>query len=126
MRAAGDFAARLHATGALERTASVTCALYGSLGATGLGHGTPDAVVAGLQGHVPETVDPDAVRAAWSGWPDGQALILAGAHPIAFTKDDVVFAPRTRLPGHPNALTLVPRAARSDVRRLRQGLLRQG
>src|SRR3546814_3223189 len=36
-------------------------------------------------------------------------------HPIAFTKDDVVFAPRTRLPGHPNALTLVARDAAGAV-----------
>jgi L-serine dehydratase len=115
MRAAGDFAARLRATGALERTAAVGCTLFGSLGATGLGHGTPDAVIAGLQGHVPETVDPDAVRSAWSAWPEGASLILGGMHPVSFAKDDVAFAPRTRLPGHPNALTLVARAADGAV-----------
>jgi L-serine dehydratase len=115
MRAAGDFAARLRAAGVLERTASIGCALYGSLGATGLGHGTPDAIVAGLQGHVPETVDPDAVRAAWTAWPEGQSLLLSGWHPIAFAKDDIVFAPRTRLPGHPNALTFVARGSGDEI-----------
>lgn len=111
MRAAAEFAARLSSTGALERVASVSCALYGSLGATGIGHGTPDAVVAGLQGLQPETVDPDAVRRAWSDWPAGRALMLAGTHGIPFSKDDVVLAPRTRLPGHPNAMTLFARDA---------------
>ena len=111
MRAAVDFVRRLRAEHVLERVASVSCALYGSLGATGIGHGTPDAVVAGLQGLEPETVDPDAVRAAWSDWPAGRALALDGTHEIAFSKDDVVLAPRTRLPGHPNAMTLVARDA---------------
>src|SRR4051795_1640699 len=48
MRAARDFATRLREGGLLERVERVTCTLYGSLGATGIGHGTPDAVVAGL------------------------------------------------------------------------------
>ncbi|MDT0156192.1 L-serine ammonia-lyase, iron-sulfur-dependent, subunit alpha [Microbacterium sp. ARD32] len=106
MRAGVDFAARLEADGALARVARVTCELFGSLGATGLGHGTPDAVVAGLQGLHPETCDPDDVRAAWQDWQPGQRLNLAGRHPIDFVKDDVVLVPRTRLPGHPNAMTL--------------------
>ncbi|WJL96286.1 L-serine ammonia-lyase, iron-sulfur-dependent, subunit alpha [Microbacterium sp. ET2] len=106
MRAAGDFARRLREGGALDRVIRISCTLFGSLGATGLGHGTPDAVVAGLRGFEPETVDPDAVRAAWAQWPTGALLEVDGTHPIPFSKDDVVFAPRTRLPGHPNALTL--------------------
>ncbi|WP_322411538.1 L-serine ammonia-lyase, iron-sulfur-dependent, subunit alpha [Microbacterium invictum] len=106
MRAAADFARRLRDGGTLDRVIRISCTLFGSLGATGLGHGTPDAVVAGLRGFDPETVDPDAVRAAWAQWPAGALLEVAGTHPIAFSKDDVVFAPRTRLPGHPNALTL--------------------
>ena len=72
MRAARDFAIRLREEGLLDRVARVTCTLYGSLGATGIGHGTPDAVVAGLQGLSPETVDPAVVRAAWTEWPAGQ------------------------------------------------------
>ncbi|WP_127473145.1 L-serine ammonia-lyase, iron-sulfur-dependent, subunit alpha [Microbacterium sulfonylureivorans] len=106
MRAALDFVVRLRAAGLLESVGRVTCTLYGSLGATGIGHGTPDAVVAGLMGLEPETVDPDAVRAAWSGWTEGRELPLAGTHAIGFAKDDVIFEPRTRLPGHPNAMTL--------------------
>ncbi|MCR2812437.1 L-serine ammonia-lyase, iron-sulfur-dependent, subunit alpha [Microbacterium sp. zg.Y1090] len=106
MRAGRDFADRLRASGRLSHVARVTCALYGSLGATGIGHGTPDAVVAGLQGAAPETVDPEDVRHAWTHWPEGAPLQLAGTHPVPFAKADVVFAPRTRLPGHPNAMTV--------------------
>ncbi|MBN8205173.1 L-serine ammonia-lyase, iron-sulfur-dependent, subunit alpha [Microbacterium esteraromaticum] len=106
MRAGVDFAARLRADDMLDRVARVSCELFGSLGATGIGHGTPDAVLAGLQGLLPETCDPDDVRALWTNWTEGRELLLAGEHAIAFAKDDIVFLPRTRLPGHPNALTL--------------------
>ncbi|MDT0180585.1 L-serine ammonia-lyase, iron-sulfur-dependent, subunit alpha [Microbacterium sp. ARD31] len=111
MRAARDFAVRLREGGQLSRVARVECTLFGSLGATGLGHGTPDAVVAGLRGLEPETVDPAEVRAAWSDWPAGADLMLAGEQAVPFAKDDIAFAPRTRLPGHPNALTLIARDA---------------
>ncbi len=103
LRAARDFARR---AAAIDGVARVTCTLYGSLGATGIGHGTPDAVVAGLQGHEPETVDPADVRAAWTTWNDGDALLLDGRIPVPFARADISFAPRTRLPGHPNAMTL--------------------
>ncbi|WP_454156929.1 L-serine ammonia-lyase, iron-sulfur-dependent, subunit alpha [Microbacterium lacticum] len=111
LRAAGDFARRtvalgVESGGALGHLARITCVLYGSLGATGIGHGTPDAVVAGLQGHEPETVDPALVRGAWTNWTDGDALLVDGAAPVPFARADIEFAPRTRLPGHPNAMTL--------------------
>jgi len=106
MRAGVDFADRLRAEGVLDRVARVRCELFGSLGATGLGHGTPDAVVAGLQGLHPETCDPADVRELWSRWPEGRDLLLAGERGIPFAKDDMAFVPRTRLPGHPNAMTL--------------------
>ncbi|QKJ20379.1 L-serine ammonia-lyase, iron-sulfur-dependent, subunit alpha [Microbacterium hominis] len=106
MRAARDFVVRLREQGLLDRVERVTCALYGSLGATGIGHGTPDAVVAGWQGHEPETVDPDAVRGAWLHWRDGRALSLLERHSIGFHRDDVRFVPRTRLPAHSNGMVL--------------------
>ncbi|WP_336646597.1 L-serine ammonia-lyase, iron-sulfur-dependent, subunit alpha [Microbacterium sp. USHLN186] len=106
MRAGLDFADRLRGDGLIERVARVRCELFGSLGATGLGHGTPDAVVAGLQGLRPETCEPADVRELWSTWPEGRELLLAGEHGIPFAKDDIAFVPRTRLPGHPNAMTL--------------------
>ena len=107
MRAARAFAEHLADDGLLDRVTRVTCSLYGSLGATGLGHGTPDAVVAGLAGLQPQDCDPEAVRGAWAGLGiDGGEVRLAGRHPITMTQADVSLEPRTRLPGHPNALTL--------------------
>ncbi|GAT71981.1 L-serine ammonia-lyase, iron-sulfur-dependent, subunit alpha [Microbacterium hydrocarbonoxydans] len=115
MRAALEFARRLGASGDVTRVARVGSTLYGSLGATGIGHGTPDAVVAGLCGLAPETCDPADVRAAWSDLPEGAVLRLNGTHDVPFAKDDIVFAPRTRLPGHPNAMTITAWDAAGDV-----------
>ena len=115
MRAALDFAERIVATGRLTDVARVSCVLYGSLGATGIGHGTPDAVVAGLRGLAPETANPAEVRRAWSDWSDGETLLLSGTHPIVFQRADIEFAPRTRLPGHPNAMTIDAFDAAGDV-----------
>ena len=107
MRAALSFAADLAATGRLPDVTRISCSLYGSLGATGLGHGTPDAILAGLAGFRPETCDPRDVRGAWSALAaEGATLSLAGSHKIEISKDDISFEPRTHLPGHPNALTL--------------------
>jgi L-serine dehydratase len=115
MRAALDFARRLTATGVLPRVARIGSTLYGSLGATGIGHGTPDAVVAGLRGLAPETCDPADVRSAWTDFPAGGALSIDGIHDVPFAKEDIVFAPRTRLPGHPNAMTIAAWDAEGQI-----------
>ncbi|WP_158865101.1 L-serine ammonia-lyase [Leifsonia sp. AG29] len=125
LRAARAFAAELDETGALDRVDQVTCTLYGSLGSTGIGHGTPDAVVAGLRGLAPETCRPEDVRGAWSELRAGDTLMLAGRHRIPLSKDDIAFEPRTRLPGHPNALTLRAWGRDRDGRRQPLPLLEQ-
>src|SRR5512138_887444 len=61
MRAARSFAEALAAAGLLERTRRVRVQLFGSLGATGHGHGTDRAVILGLLGETPDGVDPDAI-----------------------------------------------------------------
>ncbi len=62
MRAAGLFTDSLVADGVLDRVARVHIELFGSLGATGHGHGSVAAIVLGLLGEHPETVDPAAAR----------------------------------------------------------------
>ena len=103
-------------TGCSTASTRVTCTLYGSLGATGIGHGTPDAVVAGLQGLDPEHGGSGCRRARRGPTgPMGARLLLDGTRPRPrFAKDDIAFAPRTRLPGHPNAMTLESRRRRRD------------
>jgi L-serine dehydratase len=107
MRAARRFASPLEQGGSLLAVTRIGCVLYGSLAATGIGHGTPDAVVAGLTGSEPETCDPARVRGAWIGADEAGCLhLLDSRHTVPFTASAIVFEPRTRLPGHPNALTL--------------------
>ncbi len=78
------------------------CTLHGSLGATGHGHGTPAAVVAGLMGASPESVDPDTVLERWERLQGGGSERILGA---SMTVDAVVLAPRERPFGHPNSMT---------------------
>ena len=115
MRAARAFVGDLSAAGLMPSVESVEVSLYGSLGATGLGHGTPDAVVAGLRGAEPEHVDPSDVREAWSRYPEGQPLLLLGTHPVRFAREDISFEPRTRLPEHPNGITFRAFTADSPI-----------
>ncbi|MDD4887783.1 MAG: serine dehydratase beta chain, partial [Thiomonas sp.] len=63
MRAARLFALHLQSSQLLPRAARLECALYGSLGATGKGHGSDKAVILGLMGEQPDTVDVDAIPA---------------------------------------------------------------
>jgi len=84
MRAAGRFARHLAADGLLAHVTRVRVELYGSLGATGAGHGTPGAVMLGLEGCEPETVDPAAARTRVEEVPAGRKLLVAGTHIVDF------------------------------------------
>jgi L-serine dehydratase len=84
MRAAARFARHLTDDGLLPNVARVRVELYGSLGATGAGHGTPGAVVLGLEGSAPETVDPVLAKARVEEIHAGGKLLLAGTHTIDF------------------------------------------
>jgi L-serine dehydratase len=84
MRAAGRFVRHLTAAGGLERVAGIRVELYGSLGATGQGHGTVDAVILGLEGNAPETVEPPAGRARVAHIRDSGQLQLPDGPQIGF------------------------------------------
>ena len=62
MKAAAMFAARLGAEGFLDRITRIEVRMYGSLGATGKGHGTDKAVMLGLEGLMPDSIDPDTIE----------------------------------------------------------------
>ena len=107
MRAAHMFVARLRREGLLERVARVQCTLYGSLGATGKGHGSDKAVLLGLAGYEPDTVNVDAVPQIVDAMRREQALTLDGTHRISFAeRADLVFNRRESLPFHANGMRL--------------------
>ncbi|KMO73429.1 L-serine ammonia-lyase [Mycolicibacterium chubuense] len=82
MRAAHRFAERLR--GSLDEVARVRVQLFGSLGATGAGHGTPGAVMLGLEGAQPESIDPAAARERVAAIEREGRLLLAGERPVEF------------------------------------------
>jgi L-serine dehydratase len=108
MRAARIFALRLAHDGVLARTARVQALLYGSLGATGKGHGSDKAVLLGLAGHEPDSVDVEAIPALLGAIRDSGTLSLCGGHAVAFDeRADLVFHRRETLPFHANGLRFV-------------------
>ncbi|MEU1576953.1 L-serine ammonia-lyase [Streptomyces collinus] len=107
MRAAGLFVRRLRNEELLGSVASVRSELYGSLGATGHGHGTPKAVLLGLEGDSPRTVDVTSADDRVEAIKTGGRLNLLGEHEIAFSfDDDMVLHRRKALPYHANGMTL--------------------
>ncbi len=103
MRAAHAFATSLEA--GLERTTRVEVTLFGSLAWTGKGHATDKAVILGLAGQVPETVDPDRADAIVAELSQARSLPLCGRRRIGFDRDgDIVFDCVSHPPVHPNTL----------------------
>ena len=105
MRAAKAFLQRLEAAAWRHRIVRLRVELYGSLGATGKGHGSDKAVLLELCGEQPETVDTDTVEQRVEAIRDGRSLPLPWGEALAFNvAQDLIFHRRARLPGHPNGL----------------------
>ena len=105
MRAAREFLLALERDGRLDAVESVTVRLYGSLALTGLGHGTDRAVLMGLTGAEPETVDPDAIGPALQRIRSSGTLELLGRRAIPFDEKSHLLLLRTeRLPQHANGM----------------------
>jgi L-serine dehydratase len=106
MRAALMFVQGLERDGLLAATASVKVDLYGSLGATGKGHGTDRGVMLGLLGDAPDTVDPDTIAQRLEAVRVTRKLALLGAHEVPFVQKEHISFYRQALPEHPNGLKL--------------------
>ena len=105
MRAAYMFAQHLQEQQCLTNVHRIHIYFYGSLGATGKGHGTDTGTLLGLMGYVPDQIDPDAIPALLAGMRDTKTLSLLGQHSIAFTeKTNITFARREVLKEHPNGM----------------------
>jgi L-serine dehydratase len=107
MRAAGGFARELEQGALLPRVAQVAIRLYGSLALTGQGHGTDRAVLLGLEGADPETVDPDSIDQSLQRIRSQRRLQLLGRHAVDFDEPmQLLFMRHERLPHHTNGLRL--------------------
>ncbi|WP_035608725.1 L-serine ammonia-lyase [Haloferula sp. BvORR071] len=104
MRAACRFVLALQQKGLAPRVARLHCDLYGSLAATGKGHGTDSAILLGFCGQEPETIEIDSI-------PDQLAAIRAGVLRTPWGTDlpfnektDLDFKRLKPLPMHPNGM----------------------
>jgi L-serine dehydratase len=103
MRAARTFVDGLGAE--LSSVARVQAELFGSLGATGFGHGSDKAVLLGLSGERPEEIDTDIVPVRIAEIRESGRLKLGGTHEVAFDEDnDLTMHRRKSLPAHPNGM----------------------
>jgi L-serine dehydratase len=106
--AAGRFLEMVRAHPRIDEITRLRVFLHGSLAFTGKGHGSDRAVVLGLLGQIPETLDPDAVEGLIEGVETGKSITLEGIGDIAFDPtQDIVFDFEKSLPGHANAMNFV-------------------
>ncbi len=119
MRAARTFAAGLDSDGLLVDTVRVRAELFGSLGATGHGHGSDRAVILGLEGERPETVDTANVLDRVAAAKNAERVALLGKHEVTLRADDLVLHRRSSLPFHPNGMRFFAYDAGGDLLRER-------
>lgn len=116
MRAANQFAQALQDDGLLDSVTRVKSELYGSLGATGKGHGSDKAVLLGLQGELPELVDTTTVDDKLEKIRSTLKINLMGLNSISLKeKDDLIMHRRKTLPFHSNGMTFRAYNADSDL-----------
>ena len=105
MKAALRFAESLREQGALDACARVRAELYGSLGATGAGHGSPKAIILGLEGESPESVAVNTIAERVAAVREGGQLALLGQKRVDFNyRDDLVMHRKESLPYHSNGM----------------------
>jgi L-serine dehydratase len=107
MRAAKLFVDTLHESELLDNITRVNCEFFGSLGQTGIGHGTGKAVILGLTGQAPETIPVNIIESTLRTVVDSQTITLNGTHNVSFPKTSaIIYHRRKTLPAHANAMTL--------------------
>nr|WP_298249366.1 L-serine ammonia-lyase [uncultured Halomonas sp.] len=107
MQAACNFVADLEARELVAHTTRLEVELYGSLSATGIGHGTDHAVIMGLMGERPDHIDPDVIAPRIEALKASGTLLLASRHDVAFDWSRDMRLLEESLPQHPNAMRLL-------------------
>lgn len=115
MRAAETFVRDLCGAELLADVDEVSVELFGSLAATGAGHGTMSAILLGLEGLRPESVDSDDKESRLARMRATGRILLGGRAEIELSEDQIKLSPATVLPRHPNAMTLCALASNRTV-----------
>ncbi|PKG56354.1 L-serine ammonia-lyase [Shewanella sp. Choline-02u-19] len=107
MKAGNIFIKDLTKQGLFETIDELRSELFGSLGQTGKGHGTGKAVILGLMGEAPDTVDTDKIDAILENVSNNEKLLLSDGREVKFSRaNGVTYHRRKSLPAHANAMTL--------------------
>ncbi|CAG4911133.1 L-serine ammonia-lyase [Paraburkholderia gardini] len=112
MIAACRFASHIEDANLLGFVRRVKVELYGSLGATGKGHGTDKAVLLGLEGNLPDLVDPDVIQLRLLAIRETKQLVLLGKHPVRFDEREHLGFFRKLMPGAPGSDIVHPNGMR--------------
>ncbi|WP_337881281.1 L-serine ammonia-lyase [Rheinheimera sp.] len=108
MRAAKKFCEELRAQGLFDRVTQVKVELFGSLGQTGIGHGTGKAVILGLSGYLPESIEPDAVPGLLKQVESSESIVLDQQRSVQFPREGaIIFHRRKTLKEHSNGMELI-------------------
>ncbi|MEH6576306.1 MAG: L-serine ammonia-lyase [Amphritea sp.] len=111
MVAAAEFASQLEQKAVAQDVKRIQVDLYGSLSATGVGHGTDNSVVIGLMGERPSSVDPEIILPEVAALKECNTLKLLGQYSVEFIWDRDMNLLEENLPYHPNAMRLSAFAA---------------
>ena len=117
MRAAALFVQGLRERDQLQRVGRIEVQLYGSLSATGIGHGSDNAVIMGLMGEWPDAIDPALIGPRIAELQHSETLLLDGYLPIPFVWAQDMRLIDENLPFHPNAMTLVAHTETAELHR---------
>lgn len=117
MRAAALFVQGLRERDQLQRVRRIEVQLYGSLSATGIGHGSDSAVIMGLMGEWPDAIDPALIGPRIAELQHSERLLLDGYLPIPFVWAQDIRLIDENLPFHPNAMTLVAHTDTAELHR---------
>ncbi|MGE8100630.1 L-serine ammonia-lyase [Pseudomonas fluorescens] len=117
MRAAALFVESLREKGLLEQVHRIEVQLFGSLSATGIGHGSDNAVIMGLMGEWPDAIDPSQIGIRIETLRETHTLLLDGRLPVPFIWARDMRLIDENLPFHPNAMTLVAEGENGELHR---------
>ena len=115
MKAGKAFVDELKEKDLLDKVTRVQANVYGSLSLTGIGHSTDKAILLGLAGEEPETVDIDGISEFMKNVRSSEKLMLGGSHEVEFPKDGGFFFHDEYLPMHENGMCLIAFAGEEDI-----------
>ena len=115
MKAGKAFVDELKEKNLFDKVTRVQANVYGSLSLTGIGHSTDKAILLGLAGEEPETVDIDGISEFMKNVRSSEKLMLGGSHEVEFPKDGGFFFHDEYLPMHENGMCLIAFAGEEDI-----------